>query len=376
MSQLPALAGNLRTMPVPELLQWLAAGRSTGTLVVGNGAVERQICFQGGEIIAAGSSDPREYLGHFLVSHGFISEPQLSAAMAQQDLTRVLLGKILVKSGFVSPADLGRMLELKAREGIYDLFTWRDGEFHFDQGRLPAYEMEPMTIAVTDVTLEAIERLDEWEGIRKVVPSAEAVPVAVAELLEDPELSDGERAVLAAVDDDRSVGEICLHTHSSEFFVARLLRRMAEAGRLKVVRPRQPRAAEPVKAGDPSALAAEAWTLFRAGEYELALRHLRAAATLAPDNADVREAVAELEVGLRETIQAEGVKLDRVPRLVVELAQLAALNLSPEEGFVLTRIDGNSTVSAILKITPVPMLDGMLVFLRLIRAGHIRLDQR
>ena len=31
------------------------------------------------------------------------------------------------------------------------------------------------------------------------------------------------------------VGDICLHTHSSEFFVARLLRRMAEAGRLNTM---------------------------------------------------------------------------------------------------------------------------------------------
>ena len=369
------LAGNLRTMPVPELLQWLAAGRATGTLVVGNGVVERQICFRKGEIIAAGSSDPREYLGHFLVSHGFISEPQLSAAMAQQELNRVLLGKILVDVGFISSEDLGRMLELKAREGIYDLFNWRDGEFRFEEGRLPQYEMEPMAIGVTDIALEAIERLDEWEGIRKVVPSADAVPVAVAPLLDDPDLSDGEMAVLAAVDDDRSVGEICLHTHSSEFFVAKVLRRLVEAGRLKVVRARNLPSAEPVKVADPAALAAEAWSLFRARDYRHALRHARAAATLAPDNPDVRREVTRLEAEMRDAIAADGVRPEMVPKLQVDLAELANLSLSPEEGFVLTRIDGSSSVSAILKITPVPSLDALLVFLRLVKAGHIRLAQ-
>jgi hypothetical protein len=54
------LSGNLRTMPVPDLLQSLAGGQATGTLVVGNGVLERQVCFRNGQIIAAGSSDPRD----------------------------------------------------------------------------------------------------------------------------------------------------------------------------------------------------------------------------------------------------------------------------------------------------------------------------
>ena len=221
---LTGLAGNLRTMPVADLLQSLAIGKATGTLVVSNGVLERRVCFRSGQIIAAGSSDPREYLGHFLVSHGFITEQQLSAAMTQQELKRVLIGKILVDDGFISPKDLDRMLQLKAREGIYDLFTWRDGEFRFVEGELPTYRMMPLSIGVTGITMEAMERLDEWEGIRKLIPSADAVPVAVGDLLDGPDLEEGERAVLASVDDDRSVGEICLQTHSSEFFVAEVLR--------------------------------------------------------------------------------------------------------------------------------------------------------
>jgi hypothetical protein len=362
-------------MPVPDLLQSLAGGQATGTLVISNGVLERRVCFQNGQVIAAGSSDPREYLGHFLVSHGFITERQLSAAMTQQELTRVLIGKILVDDGFISPEDLDRMLQLKAREGIYDLFTWRDGEFKFTDGELPAYRMIPLSIGVTGLTIEAMERLDEWEGIRKLIPSADAVPVAVGTLLDVAKLEEGERVVLASVDDDRSVKEICLHTHSSEFFVAKVLRGMVEAGKLKVVRPRHVQPADAVKATDPTVLVAEAWELFRAEDYQRSLRHARAAATLEPDNAVVRKDVAGLEKALRETIEAEGVKLDGVPKLLVEVSHLTQLNLSPEEGFILTRIDGTSTVGSILKITPVAMLDAMLVFLRLVKAGHIRLDR-
>ncbi len=362
-------------MPVAELLQLLATGLATGTLAVSNGVVERKVYFRGGQIIAAGSSDPREYLGHFLVSQGFITEAQLSAALAQQELTRVLLGKILVDQGLISMNDLETMLELKSREGIYDLFAWRDGEFRFLDGKLPDYEMVPLSIGVTSLTLDAMERLDEWDAIRKVIPSADAVPVLVGEPADGSGLSAGERAVAAAVNDDRSVADICLQTHSGEYFVSSVLRRLAEVGRLKVVRPRPLASAEPVKAADSAALAEQAWRHFRKGDYQHAMRSARAAATLEPDNAEVRKDVSKLEDALRETLEAEGVRLDRIPRLLVHISQLTALRLTPEEVFILTRIDGTSTVGAILKVTPVATLDAMLVFYRLVQAGHIRLDR-
>ncbi len=368
------LSGNLRTIPVPELLQLLAAGPATGTLIVSNGVVERRIYFRGGQLIAAASSDPREYLGHFLVSHGFITEAQLSAAMTQQELTRVMLGKILVDKGHISVDDLESMLELKSREGIYDLFTWRDGEFRFIDGQLPDYEMVPLSIGVTNLILDAMVRIDEWNAIRKLIPSVDTVPVMVGGPLDASDVSPGERTVIAAVDDDRSVAEICLHTHSSEYFVSNVLLRLVETGRLKLVRPRRLEASDLLKAADSTALAAQAWKHFETGDYQHAMRHARAAATLEPDNAEVRKDVMRLEQALRERLDAEGVKPDKVPRVLVQTAELTALNLSPEEGFVLTRIDGRSTVGAILKVTPVAILDAMLVFHRLLLAGHIKLD--
>ena len=39
------------------------------------------------------------------------------------------------------------------------------------------------------------------------------------------------------------------------------------------------------------------------------------------------------------------------------LTQLSALALSPNEGFLASRIDGAYTVKSILKITPIPELD-------------------
>ena len=65
--------------------------------------------------------------------------------------------------------------------------------------------------------------------------------------------------------------------------------------------------------------------------------------------------------------------MTRIPHLLVPPEKLTSLPLSPAEGFILTRIDGTSSVSSILKITPIAQLDAMLVFYRLMSSDYIRL---
>src|SRR6187549_1685949 len=125
------VSGNLKTMLPGDLLQWLSLGQKTGTLVVSREAVEKKVFFRNGRIISSASNDPREYLGQFLMSHGFLNEEELKKAMEVQLQSGILLGKILVTIGLIEEPDLMRLMRLKAEEEIYDIFLWRDGEFVF-----------------------------------------------------------------------------------------------------------------------------------------------------------------------------------------------------------------------------------------------------
>jgi len=91
-----SVSGNLKTMLPGDLLQWLSLGQKTGTLLVSNKGVEKKIFFGNGRVISSASNDPREYLGQFLMSHGYITEEELMKAMEVQQQSRILLGKILV----------------------------------------------------------------------------------------------------------------------------------------------------------------------------------------------------------------------------------------------------------------------------------------
>ena len=380
-----AITGNLKTMELAELLQWLSQGRKTGTLYIDNGKVEKRIFFEEGTIVSSAASDPKEYLGHFLVSHGYIDELTLAKAVEMQEENKMLLGKILLTIGAIEEDELNKMLKLKAEESIYELFTWQEADFRFADSELPEYQMISVNLSVTGLVLEGHRRVDEWTQIRQHIPNANVVPVAVADL-KPAEPDQGVENILAHVDDDRTVQEIAFQTHSGEFHVCRVLYDQIRAGRLKVVRPRLvqvPVAADQTDSGNGSpAKSPDADTLLNAAEsfidervFDVALRHLRAAKSLEPNSVKVQQLVAVAEKTIQAAITEKGIHLTSVPVLCSNPEEIKSLDISPQEGFVLTRVNGSYDIQTILKITPVPPLEAQVVFWKLLEAGHIELRQ-
>ena len=68
------IVGNLRTMQLEELLQWLSQSQKTGTLEINDGQGREEDLLPGRPDRRLGLHRPEEYLGHFLVSHGLINE--------------------------------------------------------------------------------------------------------------------------------------------------------------------------------------------------------------------------------------------------------------------------------------------------------------
>ncbi len=79
-----AIHGTLKTMSLTDLLQFLAAGRKTGTLKFDRDKITKQIFFQNGLIAGSKSNDPREYLGQLLLHYGKLDEHQLQVAREVQ----------------------------------------------------------------------------------------------------------------------------------------------------------------------------------------------------------------------------------------------------------------------------------------------------
>ncbi len=379
-----SITGNLKTLGFTELLQWLSQGVKTGALVVTNEGIEKRIFFKDGAITSTASSNPKEYLGHFLLSHGLIDEVVLAKAMEMQSENQTLLGKILVTIGAITEEDLNHMLRLKAEEGLYEIFRWREGEFRFIDGEEPEFAMIPLAIDVTHLVLEGVQRLDDWERMRGRIPSNQAVPVTVGPMAPAEPGDRMAKRILELIDDDRSIEEIALHAHTSEYQVCRALFRQLEQGTLKVVRPRALETGEIQTVSgqgqgkgeevEVDSLVAAGKRLLGAESFEQALRRLRAALSLDPDNKATQSTIRDAEKVIEARLATDGVHMTAVPHLERSFEDLADLQISPQEGFILTRINEAYDIRTILKISPMPQLDALLTFWRLQQAGHIRLD--
>jgi hypothetical protein len=226
-----AITGNLRTMQLSELLQWLSMGQKTGTLAIRGGSGEKRVYFQNGRIISSSSTIEREYLGHFLVSYGYITEEELTKAMEVQEESKILLGKILVMIGAIAEEDLVELIRIKACETIYDIFLWPEGAFHFIDGEIPQRPMIPIAIDVTGIVMEGLRRYDEWQRLKERIVSMRDVPSIVAPVAVE-NLGEPQRIILRAIDGIRSLAEIAEATHNPDFPVAKLVFDLLESGHL------------------------------------------------------------------------------------------------------------------------------------------------
>ena len=171
--------GNLSTMGLAELLQLLANGHQTGTLSVTDGEIEKKIFLQDGEIVSSSCTDPKGFLGQFLISKGLITEEVLAQAMAIQEEQGGLLGEILVQGGALDQERLDHLLRVKAEDNICDLFFWDQGSFEFTDGDLPDYELVRISATISSLVMEGMRRVEHANQIREVIPSPQCIPVAV-----------------------------------------------------------------------------------------------------------------------------------------------------------------------------------------------------
>src|SRR6266851_8033380 len=151
------IRGTLNTMSVSDLLQFLASGRKTGTLKLGLGDIVKQIYLEDGVIVGSSSNDPKEYLGQVLLHYGKIEEAQLQTAMEIQRHSGGKLGGILASRGFVSQADVIKVLRTRTLEIIYDLFIWDEAHFEFFDNEPPPKDLIRVQVEVTKVIMRSEE---------------------------------------------------------------------------------------------------------------------------------------------------------------------------------------------------------------------------
>ena len=360
-------------MSFADLLQFLDANQSTGTLQIQRAQVLKMIFFEKGKIISTSSTDPKEYLGHFLVSRGYIDEGELRMAMEIQRNSKMLLGKILVVGGKISEEQITALLKLKAEETIYSLFLWDEGEFRFYENEFIARLFIRININPQTLIFEGVMRKDEWVRIRKVFPHNNLVLEKIPHTYLDGDEADSTMMnALNFVDGQRTIEDIILAMHSVDYPICRALFHLYEKDLLHVKSVLDP-LKEPSGAGGNFsakqilALGQEALNKGRYAEAVDLLRHI--SQTEDHYQTDIAPLLKEAESHATAEIYAKSISPSRVLRLRIPLNQIEFSRLTPQEGFLLSRIDGTWDVNSILAVTPMNEYDALKLLKKL-------LDQR
>lgn len=374
--RLMAIQGTLKTMSLVDLLQFLAAGRKSGTLKFDHGKITKQIYFKKGMIVGSKSNDPREYLGQVLLHYGKVDEVQLKIARELQRTSGAKLGEVLVEQGFLSEEDVMSVLKTRTLDAIYDLFVWTDGDFEFyDDDPLPEdlllIEVEPTT-----VIMEGIYRIDEFARYRTLIPSDRSILELNAGWTSSLKLGKEFRQVLFFVEKRMSVAEICYHMHASAFHVYGQLYTLVSEGIARVVGELPEDSPALVKEVEdlPESVTEMVWSAERKldEDPDAALEIIQKALQQQPNNPEAQALLpAAEEKFIKRVYETSGISPKSVPQL--RAVDLTAVQIDPQEGFVLSRINGSWDIQSILSICPFREADCLRMIKKLMERGIVEI---
>jgi len=369
-----SISGNLKTMPFPDLLQWVSQSRKTGTLAVDGLSFKKKLYFREGKVVASASDNPKEFLGYFLVGWGFVAEDELQELLDMQDRHGALLGELLVIIGRLSREELAEVLRVKTEASIFDMFLWGEGEFRFLEAILPTKKFDPLNIAVESLILEGVRRLDEWERSRKKIGSNDWIPMVIG-ALDVNALTAEERGVLCEINGTSSIEDIGLARRLGSFPVRQFVLQGIDAGVFKVEPPSgEARSIPGFSKSGWRTLLKEAETAFSRGDLMEAHQVLVDLRDKADGNREAMDHVAALDAEIEKGLSDSGLDDRSVLELAVPVEALTELPCSPEEGFLLSRINGAYTVEQILNLLPGLPLDHRLVIHALLKRGVLRVQ--
>lgn len=363
-------------MSLTDLLQFLAAGRKTGTLKFDQGKITKQVYFKNGMIVGSKSNDPREYLGQVLLHYGKVDDNQLKAAREIQRTSGAKLGEVLVQQGFLTEAEVLEILKTRTLDAIYDLFVWTDADFEFyDEESLPEdlllVEVEP-----TNVIMEGIYRIDELARYRTLVPSDRSILELAAGWTSSLKLGKEFRQILYFVEKRMSVAEICYHMHASAFHVYGQLYTLISEGVARVAGELPEGTPPPVVETEdlPESVTEMVWAAERKldEDPEAALLIIQKALQQQPNNPEAQSLLPAAEEKYIKRVYDSGELSPRsVPQLLVSPSDLTSQQIDPQEGFVLSRINGSWDIQSILSICPFREADCLRMIRKLVERGII-----
>jgi hypothetical protein len=364
------LAGDLRTFDIFDLLAWIQGRKRSGALVMARLSTKKRLAFRDGSLHWSTSNDPRETIGQALVREGIITEEALFTALLKQETDRRRLGEILIGDELLTEDQLMKTLRSNAEAHLYDLFLWSDGHFDFNDAEVPPETPSDLRIDIRPLMEEGRHRRERWRELRQRFPTSEMT----FKVLGNPEQvpNPARRQLLTLASQGKTLAAISLEARRPQYDTALLLAGLCDEG-LLVIENIETGVAETDPVGLIKTLLAGAEMRMKEGRFDSALDAYERVLALDGVNQAAKKGLLALTEAKRKAKVAKTIPLDKIPVLRLGAMALAQQQFDPQEGFVLSRVNGQWDIRSILKLCPIPEDDALVIFQRLLERKVIDL---
>jgi hypothetical protein len=232
-----------------------------------------------------------------------------------------------------------------------------------------------LNLPVEMIILEGVRRRDEWIRCRDVIPDETWVP-SVVRAIDMEQLGEIELGILREIDGKNSIEQIALANRLAFFHVMMFVYQGMNHDLFEVREPGDEITAIPgFSKGSWSTLLHQVEELVGEGNLLAAYRRLAEIRDKYGGNHEANEQVECVQDKIADAVETLNLSNSAVLKLAIPPSEITSLTCSPQEGFLLSRINGSYSLGEILKVVPGSELENKLLVNNLVQRGVVRPEE-
>jgi hypothetical protein len=252
------LQGNIRDFSITQLLNLINLSGKTGTLhifegvptgeqdAMGNekmapGDERAQVIFKTGKLVQALMVGQKGDLVAVLNKSGKLTDQQANIIRERAKGTSdKALAMRLIGANYVTQKDIVNSIQQYTLDAVYELMTWANGPFRFDDDKLPTGDRILVPIDLENVIVEGARRIRDDEMLKETIPNLDMslkFPENPKEKFKGIHLSVEEWRVVSFVNPKNTMRQIAKANNMSEMEIRRVVYGLQQAGLVDIVKP-------------------------------------------------------------------------------------------------------------------------------------------
>ncbi|MCK6578631.1 MAG: DUF4388 domain-containing protein [Anaerolineae bacterium] len=252
------LQGNLRDFSTTQLLNLINLAGKTGTLIMYEGVRTGEKDAVGGDRMSAGKERARVAfkVGKLISAvlngqSGDLVSVLNKAGRLTNDQARIIrerakntsdkaLALLLINANYVTQKDVVRSIQQNTLDVVYNLLTWSEGPFRFEDNVLPGNDRILVPIDLENVIIEGARQIKEIEQLTSHIPNLDMAlrfPDNPREKFKGVHLSVEEWRVVSFVNPRNTIRQIAKANNMTENEIRRIVFGLEQAGLVEVIKP-------------------------------------------------------------------------------------------------------------------------------------------